>query len=291
MCPIDWEPIISDSLSKVLGTDSAPNLAQSIRYSILSPGKRYRPRLMEASSLLVGTPQNHFLPFAVALEWIHGFTLIHDDLPCMDDDDYRRGLPTNHKVYGESLALLAGDALVPAAIQWTFESLDAGCPPIHWQAGLRQLLTNLGPRGVIGGQALESILTPESSLQELQKMHRLKTGALFESAILIPAHLRGISPSTQEFLLLQRFADAFGLAFQTADDLEDAQQDWDPQSGYSHTSILSHLKFEEARSKALEEIQQALSALKSRWGEPTIALERLTSQLEQKLKAARKPLE
>ena len=286
---IDWEETISSTLAQALGSDTAPNLAESMRYSILSPGKRFRPRLMEATADLLGLSKDYYVPFAVALEWIHGFTLIHDDLPCMDDDDFRRGIPTNHKVYGEALALLAGDALVPAAIQSTFKSLNAGCPPHHWQAALSQLLTNIGPEGVIGGQALEFLLTPKSGLNDLQKMHRLKTGALFESAILIPAHLQGISPRSAEFVELQSFADAFGLAFQTADDLEDSDQDWDARSGYSSTSILAHLEFEEARSDALVKIQQSLKKLQVRWGVSSSSLGTIAAQLEEKLKSAQPP--
>jgi hypothetical protein len=120
-------------------------------------------------------------------------------------------------------------------------------------------------------------------------MHRLKTGALFESAILIPAHLQGISPHAAAFLELQSFADAFGLAFQTADDLEDSEQDWDAQSGYSYTSILAHLDFEEARSNALIQIQKSLKALQLRWGVSCASLQTIAGQLEEKLKSAHPP--
>ena len=127
---LDWEKEISSATERGLDSTVPSNLSAAIRYSVLSPGKRFRPRLMEASALTLGVEPAAFVPFAVALEWIHAFTLIHDDLPCMDDDDLRRGMPTNHKVFGEALALLAGDSLIPAAFSWTMRSKTLTSPSV-----------------------------------------------------------------------------------------------------------------------------------------------------------------
>ncbi len=286
---MDWEQAIGERLDRILGATTPPNLAASIRYSVLSPGKRFRPRLMQASAESLSVPRAHFMPFAVALEWIHAFTLIHDDLPCMDDDDLRRGLPTNHKVYGEALALLAGDALVPAAFELTLESLAQGCPAPAWQNAFSLLAQVTGPRGVIGGQAREFLLTPESSLQDLEQMHALKTGALFDAALLIPAHLAGLETASPRFESLREFSSAFGLGFQSADDLEDAAEERDQVAGYAYTSILSHLGFEEARERATHALSMAEDRLRNAWANDCRPLLELSTQLKRKLAAAQDP--
>lgn len=290
--PVDWEREISAALEEVLGPPTPPNLAASIRYSILSPGKRFRPRLMQACASMLEVPAGHFVPFGVALEWIHGFTLIHDDLPCMDDDDFRRGAPSNHKVFGEALALLAGDALIPAAFEWASRSLDAGCTPDRWRQAHLCLARSSGPRGVIGGQAHEMILqesepTQAASLEMLRTMHSLKTGALFEAALLVPAHLAGLSSGSQEFERIARFAHAFGLGFQTADDLEDAKEEWDPATGFPRTSILAHLAASEARRLASEALDQTSKELHSHWKDRARPLLEIADQLRHKLEASK----
>ena len=125
---VDLEQALAQALDRhLVSTDgrTPPNLEESIRYSLLAPGKRIRPRLALASARLVGLSPQAALPAALAVEMIHCFTLIHDDLPCMDDDDFRRGRPSNHKIYGEGLALLAGDALMMLALDVS----DGRSPP------------------------------------------------------------------------------------------------------------------------------------------------------------------
>jgi geranylgeranyl diphosphate synthase type II len=286
---LNWEQAIGERLDRILGKDTPPNLAAAIRYGVLTPGKRFRPRLMEASARTLSVPDSHSVPFAVALEWIHAFTLIHDDLPCMDDDDFRRGLPTNHKVYGEALALLAGDALVPAAFELTLESLATGCPAAAWRKAFSLLVQATGPRGVIGGQAREFLLDATSTLEELKRMHALKTGALFDAAILIPAHLAGIESGSPRFEALENFSNAFGLGFQSADDLEDAAEEHDEAAGYTQTSILSHLSFQQVRQNAEQALSEAENRLRGVHGTHCAPLLELSHQLKQKLAAAQDP--
>jgi geranylgeranyl pyrophosphate synthase len=282
---IDWERELSDAADRLLSSGTAPNLADSVRYSLLSGGKRFRPRLMEASAELLSLPSLAFIPFAVGLEMIHAFTLIHDDLPCMDDDDMRRGKPTNHKVYGEALALLAGDALVPMAFELCCEARTRVAEKA-WAHALRRLLILSGPRGVIGGQALEMLLAGSPSLEKLGEMHALKTGALFDASILIPADLSGLEESDAKMKALAQFSHAFGLAFQTADDLDDAEQERDPVSGeYPKTSVLHYLSANEARDRASRALADATIKIQALWPSTHSSLVRVAAQLQSALGA------
>ncbi len=283
---IDWEKELASAADRLIGAGTAPNLAESIRYSLLSGGKRFRPRLMEASAELLSLPVPAFVPFANALEMIHAFTLIHDDLPCMDDDDIRRGKPTNHKVYGEALALLAGDALVPMAFEACFDA-RAHVHEKAWANALRRLLVLSGPRGVIGGQALEMLLAGNTSLEKLREMHALKTGALFDASILIPADLSSLEESGAKMKALTQFSHAFGLAFQTADDLDDADQERDPSSGeYPKTSVLNYLSANDARHHASRELAGATREVQGLWPSTHSSLVRVAAQLQSALGAA-----
>ena len=285
---IDWERELAAAADPLLDRGAAPNLAESVRYSLLSGGKRFRPRLMEASATLLGVPRPAFVPFAVALEMIHAFTLIHDDLPCMDDDDMRRGKPANHKVHGEALALLAGDALVPMAFENCLLSQPHSTPE-GWTRALRRLLALSGPRGVIGGQALEMLLAENASLENLRRMHALKTGALFDAAILVPADLACVSQGSEKMAALTRFSSAFGLAFQAADDLDDAEQERDPKTGaYPETSVLHYQAADEVRAHASRELLDATETLRSLWPATHESLLQIAGQLESALKASRK---
>lgn len=258
-----------------------PNLQESIRYSLLAPGKRIRPRILMACAEMLELPQEVALPSALALEMIHCFTLIHDDLPCMDNDDFRRGRPSNHKVFGEGIALLAGDALI--ALAWDVflqVGKDAGksVPASYLLEGVKRLNWAMGPRGVIGGQAAESLLHPGSSIEELRQMHAQKTGALFSAALLIPMDLAGIQEESQEGRLIRDFASELGLAFQVADDLEDAASDVGKP-----TSILFFLSPEEARKQTLQGLQRTAEGLRSHWGEKARPVLKIAQEVSGKL--------
>ncbi len=201
-----------------------PQLRQAIHYSLLGPGKRIRPALAMMSSRSVGGTARAALPTAAALELIHCFSLVHDDLPAMDNDDLRRGRPTNHKVFGEGLAILAGDAMNTLA----FELLVREIRDSKLAAQLvGELAVATGPIGMIGGQVLDTCHptekhTPTSAqagLKKLQKIHRMKTGALITAACRMGAMVGKASP--RQLVLMQELGQAIGLAFQIMDDLLD----------------------------------------------------------------------
>ncbi len=202
-------------------SEALQQLGRSIDYSLLGGGKRFRPVLaLLVADAFAGGPQK-VLPFATAVEMIHTYSLIHDDLPCMDNDDFRRGQPTNHKVFGESTALLAGDALLTEAFFAISEAYSR-----EPQLGLK--LINLlseaaGFSGMVGGQVID-LSSKESglALQELNLMHALKTGALIRVAAEGAAVVLGLPTNIQE--QVRSFGQKLGLAFQLKDDLLDSAE-------------------------------------------------------------------
>jgi geranylgeranyl diphosphate synthase type II len=271
---MELERQLAEALERYLAASSKsenpspPNLAEAIRYSLLAPGKRIRPRLAMACARMIGMSMDAALPAALAIEMIHCFTLIHDDLPCLDDDDFRRGRPSNHKAHGEAIALLAGDALMMIALD-TFAEAALTAKPAHFARALRRFAWASGPRGVIGGQAAEALLGRGSQLPELQRMHAMKTGALFSAALLMPMDLAGIDETEPRGRAITQFAAALGLAFQVIDDLDDAAQDSGsctaPPS--DPTSILFYREAKDARSDALAQLKASTHALKAAWGD------------------------
>lgn len=200
------------------GWREVPNrLHEAVRYSALAPGKRVRPFLVNECCLLVGgTPENAW-PAAQAIECVHAFSLIHDDLPAMDDDDWRRGRPTCHKQFGEGLAILAGDAL----LNFAFELLaNADGDPGRSIRLVRELAWATGWTGMIGGQALDIEFEAQASDLELTtRIHDLKTARLFRAACRLGAVSGG--GSEEQIERLGRFGEKLGRAFQIADDLLD----------------------------------------------------------------------
>lgn len=193
-------------------------MMKAMRYSLFAGGKRLRPVLLMAAADAVGKEGRLFLHAASALEMIHTYSLIHDDLPAMDDDDYRRGLLTNHKVFGEGMAILAGDGLLTLAFETLLSQPDA--PPAILNRVAREVAVAAGPSGMVGGQAIDLLSagkfpTPDT----MALMHRLKTGALFRASIRAGALLAEANEA--ELDSLTRFAENFGLAFQITDDILD----------------------------------------------------------------------
>ncbi len=197
-------------------------LHQAMRYSVLGEAKRMRPILcLAAAESVGGNPEPALLP-GCALEVLHTYTLIHDDLPAMDDDDLRRGRPTCHKVFGEATAILAGDALLTLAFEWLAECVAP--PPYHPNQLALELARAAGSQGVIAGQ--EEDLAAEGQPAQAERVdyiHRHKTGDLLRAAV----RMGGISAgaSTQELAALDAYGDQMGLAFQVADDLLNATSD------------------------------------------------------------------
>ncbi|MBE9178073.1 polyprenyl synthetase family protein [Oculatella sp. LEGE 06141] len=193
---------------------------EAMRYSLMAGGKRLRPILCLATCELLGGTTEMAMPTACALEMIHTMSLIHDDLPAMDNDDYRRGKPTNHKVYGEDIAILAGDGL----LAYAFEFVAAQTQQVSAERVL-QVIARLGhavgAAGLVGGQVvdLESEGKPDVSLETLNFIHRHKTGALLEASVVCGAILAGADDSN--LVRLSRYAQDIGLAFQIVDDVLD----------------------------------------------------------------------
>jgi len=197
---------------------------EAVRYSVFSGGKRFRPLLLLLSTRVVAGEdamwREECLRAAAAVEMVHTYSLIHDDLPCMDDDQFRRGKPTNHVVFGEALALLAGDALLTMA----FETLG-GIEDAELSAALiRELAGAAGPAGMIGGQVLDMAGDAgRATAEELERIHSLKTGALIRAS----ARMGGLVGGAEEAQLraLDEYATNLGLAFQITDDILDVVGD------------------------------------------------------------------
>jgi geranylgeranyl diphosphate synthase type II len=214
-------PAIDASLEELLPDEHVEpaEIHKAMRYSVLAGGKRLRPALCIASYGIFHDNHQPILPVACALELAHTYSLIHDDLPAMDDDDFRRGRPSCHKKFGEALAILAGDALLTL----TFETI-AACPDFD-SARLNQVILRLsralGTRdGMIAGQVLDLAAEGKAlSAEELEIIHRSKTGALLSTSVWIGAWLAGAE--AEELAALMLFGEKIGLAFQIVDDILD----------------------------------------------------------------------
>jgi geranylgeranyl diphosphate synthase type II len=212
-----------DSLLKYSPKNTSP-LEESIRYSALSGGKRLRPILMIASNEAFGGKEEMVLPIACAIEMIHTYSLIHDDLPCMDDDSLRRGIATNHNVYGEAVAVLAGDALLTDAFNiMVREGLSSGLRPKILTEIVGDVSHAAGSKGMIKGQSIDLTLegTKDVSVGQVEKMHSLKTGALIEVSVTVGAKIGGAND--KQIKKLVTYAKALGLAFQIVDDILDIE--------------------------------------------------------------------
>jgi len=212
-------PLLDAELTVPFRQGDAMQLGEAMRYSLEAGGKRVRPVLCILACEAVGGTPAEALPGALALEYVHTYSLIHDDLPAMDDDDLRRGRPTNHKVFGEGHAVLAGDALLTEA----FGVLAAAdLDPGKRAEALALLAEGAGWRGMAGGQALdlEGETLAAYDLDHLRLIHRLKTGALLRAAVEIGAVLGGAAPVERS--ALRAYGEAIGLAFQIQDDILDA---------------------------------------------------------------------
>ncbi len=196
------------------------DLYDAMRYSLLAGGKRLRPVLALEAARLCGLDWQLALPPACAVELIHTYSLIHDDLPCMDDDDLRRGKPTNHKVYGETLAVLAGDALQPEAFRLILSAPGLGAVR---RADCALLLAQAaGADGMVAGQVLDTLHSPRTR-EELLEVHSLKTGAMLRGAALMGCAAAGAGEDLRA--ALGSYARELGVAFQIRDDMLDVMGD------------------------------------------------------------------
>lgn len=208
------------ALDNAVSMKEPEKIHESMRYSLLAGGKRVRPVLCIAACELVGGTEITAMPSACAIEMIHTMSLIHDDLPCMDNDDLRRGKPTNHKVFGEDVAVLAGDALLSFAFEH-ITTATAGVPPAHIVRAISELAKGIGAEGLVAGQVVDigSTGLQDVGLEQLEFIHVHKTAALLEAAVVIGAILGG--GSDDEVERLRKFARCIGLLFQVVDDILD----------------------------------------------------------------------
>lgn len=199
---------------------------QGMEYSLFGGGKRFRPLLSLLTAKSLGQGPEAVYPFAASVEMIHTYSLIHDDLPALDNDDLRRGRATHHKVYGEDMALLAGDALQTLAFQVVADHYREHPQVAEIVSGLARAA---GPRGMVGGQVLDMLADRHAPTQkELELIHKLKTGALISISVVGAALV--CEASQARLQPLKRFGDILGLAFQIADDIQDAQEGEDSKN-------------------------------------------------------------
>lgn len=213
------EAIIAKYLPKESGYQKT--VIEAMNYSILAGGKRLRPMLMQETYRMFGGKSDVIEPFMAAIEMIHTYSLIHDDLPAMDNDEYRRGRKTTHVVYGEAMGILAGDGLLNYAFETAILALEKEPQNTNVGKALAVLARKAGIYGMIGGQTvdIETDQTKEVTREQLDFIYRLKTGALIEASMLIGAILAGATKNEQN--VLEQIAAKVGLAFQIQDDILD----------------------------------------------------------------------
>ena len=252
-------------------------LDEAMRYSLLAGGKRIRPVLTLATAEALGRDRAEFAPFAAAIELIHTYSLIHDDLPAMDDDELRRGQPTCHVKFGEAVAILAGDGLFAEAIRLVTER-QSGAPE-HVMAALHRLVAAAGVNGMVGGQYMDIQGNPD----DLRRLHELKTGRLIAASVDCVPLLCGMTgPAT---IALGRFAAELGVLFQIVDDILDVTGEeaalGKPQGSDERHGKLTYVSvygLERARELATESHRNARAAL-AESGFETETLDRITDYI------------
>jgi len=279
----DMEAVLDQHLPPASALPS--KLHQAMRYAVLDGGKRVRPLLVFAAGALYDAPRDALERAAKAVEMIHAYSLVHDDMPCMDDDDLRRGKPTVHRQYDEATALLVGDALQSQA----FDVLSGGAlEPARKVAMLSQLARAAGAAGMCGGQAIDlDAVGVALALPELEQMHRLKTGALLRASVLLGA-FAGTMPQASEQSALDAYADSVGLAFQVVDDILDATADSatlgktaGKDAAHNKPTYVSILGLEPSLALAEKLRQDAYRALQP-FGEAAIRLRELADLIVQR---------
>jgi geranylgeranyl diphosphate synthase, type II len=268
--PEDLRSLVDAALDRLSFSAAAPTagLEQAMRYSLLAGGKRVRPVLALATARALGAEPEPYLPVAAAIELIHTYSLIHDDLPAMDDDELRRGLPTSHVKFGEDVAILAGDGLFAEAVRLFCEQPG---DPGRVLAALRELAGATGVDGMVGGQYVD-VVGAENGAEGLRALHALKTGRLIAASVGVVLSLEGLGEP--ETIPYRRFAAELGVLFQIVDDILDVTES-DEQLGKPHGSDERHGKLtyvslfglDRARELAAESHAKATVALAEAAGE------------------------
>jgi len=247
-------------------------LEESMIYSLIGGGKRIRPVLALAAAKATGGDVESILPAACALELIHTYSLIHDDLPAMDNDDYRRGRLSNHKVFGEGKAILAGDGLLTYAFELIAQPINE-VPADRQLRVIREVARAAGPEGMVGGQVADLEAEGKNlTLPEIEQIHRMKTGAMLVVSARLGAILAG---GTEEKIeALTRYAQAIGLAFQIKDDILDLEGDSKTLGKPAHSDLQQH----KSTYPSLLGLEGAKAELKARTSDAHAALETLADR-------------
>jgi len=260
--------LINKYLEQALPAAAVPPkpIFEAMRYSLFAGGKRLRPILTLSVTETLGAEAERILPVAAAIEMVHTYSLIHDDLPSMDNDDLRRGKPTNHKVFGEAIAILAGDALLTAGFE---QIVTAPYPPEICRQLAIELSDSIGPEGMIGGQVLDmAAQNEEVNVSQLEKMHLMKTAALLSYSAFAPAIALEAGEEVED--ALHDYGESIGLAFQIVDDILDVEgnsEDLGKTAGKDHhnrkATYPSILGVEKSRKHARESIEKAIASVES----------------------------
>ncbi len=276
--------IIDNDLERYLSMDyiHCEKIIESIRYSLFTGGKRLRPIIAIKTFQIFDDDIDNILPFASSIEMIHTYSLVHDDLPAMDNDDFRRGKPTNHKIFGEAMAILTGDALLNMAFEIMMKDVQLSKSLDDYRKKSRatyEVSKYAGIRGMIGGQVLDLFGGHEDMDREkLIYMYKSKTAALFQASAVTGAILGGANE--EEISIIRDFALYLGLAYQIQDDILDAQEDM----LIDKLTYMSYFSREVAYRDMLEYRDKAIELLKSLDSPNTGFLENLTSSLASRKK-------
>ncbi|HLF12122.1 MAG TPA: farnesyl diphosphate synthase [Gammaproteobacteria bacterium] len=262
---------IDTELADILRSDEhiPARLREAMQYSVLGTGKRVRPLLAYASGELCGVPEQAIDSIAASVELVHAYSLVHDDLPAMDDDDLRRGRPTTHRAFDEATAILAGDALQALAFEILCTDEILAEQPERQIKIICWLATAVGPAGMVGGQALDLAAEGQKLTERsLEEIHRRKTGQLIRAAIMMPSELADLSAAARQNL--DTFARDIGLVFQIRDDLLEVEQDTATlgknaasDARNDKSTYPSTLGIEGARRRAADIQRRAIDALQS----------------------------
>jgi geranylgeranyl pyrophosphate synthase len=254
---------VDGELGRILAGDS--RLFEAMRYAALSGGKRFRPLLLLAAGEGFGGDPRMLLPYACAIELIHAYSLVHDDLPCMDDDDTRRGKPSCHKAFSEDIALLAGDALLTLAFEILAEAPSGASAPagnggaFRKERAVAEIARAAGVRGMIGGQWLDITYSPADAMEaSLEDLILMKTGALITGAAKAGALLGGADAAA--LLAVETYGKNVGLAFQFRDDIVDSGRTAEGVSGTRPNSV-AMFGIEGTRSRLALAVDRAVAAL------------------------------
>jgi len=264
----EYREIIEGALSAYIAACGAPRqLREAMEYSLNAGGKRLRPVLALFTCDMLGGDVRRALPFACALEMIHTYSLIHDDLPCMDDDDFRRGRPSNHRVFGEANAVLAGDGLLSYAFEIMIDAVKADVSENTINAAAAVAL-GAGVKGMVAGQAIDlaSETADDPGIDELRFIQANKTAAMIKASILAGAHIAGASE--EQLAALGRYGEAYGALFQMTDDILDVEGDFEgmgktlgKDEAENKLTYISLYGMSRAKELAEETARQAVDAI------------------------------